>query len=93
MQRSHNTLHPTLPGHHGWRPWLTASTPVPLQLDAISGGSAPLGAVLALLVLVGVCDGLAQGAIFADASLMPPWATQVRPPLSGMHCAAAQVAC
>ena len=66
---------------------------VSLQLDAMSGGSAPLGAVLALLVLVGVCDGLAQGAIFADASLMPPWATQVRPPSQAARCAAAQVAC
>lgn len=64
-----------------------------LQLDAMSGGSAPLGAVLALLVMVGVCDGLAQGAIFADASLMPPWATQVRPPSQAVPCAAAQFAC
>eukprot|EP00891_Asterochloris_glomerata_P003381 jgi/Astpho2/3381/Aster-x1144 len=75
MIRLHDRTDRQLRIQAGLAGYIAALVAVPV-LDAMSGGSAPLGAVLALLVMVGVCDGLAQGAIFADASLMPPWATQ-----------------
>jgi hypothetical protein len=41
------------------------------------GSSAALALLLSAVVVVGVLDGLSQGAIFADAALLPPHYTHV----------------
>jgi hypothetical protein len=49
---------------------------------------APVGALVAVLVavtLVGIFDGLCQGAIFAEAASLPPKFTHVRPPSMQLH--------
>ena len=51
-----------------------------LQLDAVSARPAPLPVILLFVVFVGLCDGVAQGAIFGDVALLPPKYTQVRQP-------------
>lgn len=61
---------------------LTLHAPLP-QLDALVVGQAAqapqaaLSALLAAVVLVGVLDGLSQGAIFGDAAALPPTFTHV----------------
>lgn len=47
-----------------------------LQLDA-AVSQPPLQAILVFVVFVGICDGIAQGAIFGDVALLPPKYTQV----------------
>ena len=37
----------------------------------------PLPVILLFVVFVGLCDGVAQGAIFGDVALLPPKYTQV----------------
>jgi hypothetical protein len=49
--------------------------PLP-QLNAAPPSSAALAAVLLLVALCGVCDGLAQGALFGEVALLPPRYTQ-----------------
>lgn len=56
-----------------------------LQLDAVSARPAPLPVILLFVVFVGLCDGVAQGAIFGDVALLPPKYTQVRQPAHGFH--------
>lgn len=53
-----------------------------LQLDAVTARQAPLEVILLFVVFVGLCDGLAQGAIFGDVALLPPKYTQVLHPSS-----------
>ena len=48
-----------------------------LQLDAVTARQAPLEVILLFVVFVGLCDGVAQGAIFGDVALLPPKYTQV----------------
>lgn len=48
------------------------------QLDMAGPGDAAFRLTLALVALCGVCDGLAQGALFGDAAALPPRFTQVR---------------
>ncbi|KAL3138213.1 hypothetical protein ABBQ38_005434 [Trebouxia sp. C0009 RCD-2024] len=48
---------------------------VPL-LDAITVRQSPLPVILLFVVFVGLCDGVAQGAIFGDVALLPPKYTQ-----------------
>lgn len=48
-----------------------------LQLDAIAVNQPPMQAILLFVVFVGICDGIAQGAIFGDVALLPPKYTQV----------------
>lgn len=48
-----------------------------LQLDAITVRQSPLPVILLFVVFVGLCDGVAQGAIFGDVALLPPKYTQV----------------
>ena len=48
-----------------------------MQLDAVTARQAPLEVILLFVVLVGLCDGVAQGAIFGDVALLPPKYTQV----------------
>lgn len=48
-----------------------------LQLDAVTVRQSPLPVILLFVVFVGLCDGVAQGAIFGDVALLPPKYTQV----------------
>ena len=48
-----------------------------LQLDAVTARQASLEVILLFVVFVGLCDGVAQGAIFGDVALLPPKYTQV----------------
>ena len=48
-----------------------------LQLDAVTVRESPLSVILLFVVFVGLCDGVAQGAIFGDVALLPPKYTQV----------------
>lgn len=59
-----------------------------LQLDAAADQHPPLQAILLFVVLVGICDGVAQGAIFGDVALLPPKYTQVisNPCLAHLSC-------
>lgn len=47
-----------------------------LQLDLAPASSGTLAALLLLVAACGVCDGLAQGALFGEAALLPPRFTQ-----------------
>jgi hypothetical protein len=51
-----------------------------------TGPDSALAVVLLAVVLVGVLDGLSQGAIFADAAALPPQYTHVSN--CNIHCAA-----
>jgi hypothetical protein len=48
----------------------------PLQANLAPASTASLAATLALVALCGVCDGLAQGALFGEVALLPPKYTQ-----------------
>lgn len=45
--------------------------------DSDTGSSSALAVTLLAVVLVGVLDGLSQGAIFSDAATLPPRYTHV----------------
>jgi equilibrative nucleoside transporter 1/2/3 len=51
-------------------------SPPSLQIDVLPPSDASLAAVLLLVALCGVCDGLAQGALFGEVALLPPRYTQ-----------------
>ena len=59
---------------------ITSHNALTLQLDAVTARQAPLEVILLFVVFVGLCDGVAQGAIFGDVALLPPKYTQVMHP-------------
>lgn len=52
------------------------ATPLPLQLDLAPSSPGTLAVLLLLVAACGLCDGLAQGALFGEAALLPPRFTQ-----------------
>lgn len=63
-----------------------APRPNCLQVDAITVRQSPLPVILLFVVFVGLCDGVAQGAIFGDVALLPPKYTQVLLPPCLLPC-------
>lgn len=54
-----------------------------MQLEAVSAGALHLSTTLACVAITAVADGLAQGALYAEAATLPPQHTQVCPVLVG----------
>ena len=65
------------------RPSLTACNVV--QLDAVAEHTSHLSVILLFVVFVGLCDGIAQGAVFGDVAQLPPKYTQVSFPIPMKH--------
>lgn len=53
-----------------------SAPPPKLQLDLAPATTGSLATLLLLVAACGACDGLAQGALFGEAALLPPRYTQ-----------------
>ena len=76
--RFHSRVRPAARVAAGFAGYTAALICAPL-LDLAPDSAGTLGATLLLVAATGACDGLAQGALFGEAALLPPAFTHVSP--------------